>query len=67
MRRAIVGALLAFGLAGALPAAEPAAPTFCAEWVEQSREGYERLTLFADRTLVWKRNAAAPSSSSGSA
>lgn len=29
-------------------------PTFCAEWVRQSREGYERLTLFADRTIVWK-------------
>lgn len=29
-------------------------PTFCAEWVRQSREGYERLTLFADHTLVWK-------------
>jgi hypothetical protein len=32
----------------------PAAPTFCVEWVRQSKEGYERLTLFADRTLVWK-------------
>ena len=32
------------------------ARTFCAEWVRQSREGYERLTLFADRTLVWKRS-----------
>jgi hypothetical protein len=50
------------------PTATPAAPavtavaaaaparTFCAEWVRQSREGYERLTLFADRTLVWKRS-----------
>ncbi|MGH9367455.1 MAG: hypothetical protein ACRD3M_07255 [Thermoanaerobaculia bacterium] len=36
--------------------AESAAPTFCAEWVEQSSEGYERLTLFVDRTLVWKRS-----------
>jgi hypothetical protein len=33
-------------------------PTFCAEWVRQSREGYERLTLFADRTLVWKTSRA---------
>jgi hypothetical protein len=32
----------------------PAGPTFCAEWVLQTKEGYERLTLFADRTLVWK-------------
>jgi hypothetical protein len=30
------------------------APTFCAEWVRQSSEGYERLTLFSDRTLIWK-------------
>jgi hypothetical protein len=37
-------------------AAQRPARTFCAEWVRQSREGYERLTLFADRTLVWKRS-----------
>lgn len=37
-------------------AAPAAAPTFCAEWVRQSKEGYERLTLFSDRTLVWKTN-----------
>lgn len=30
--------------------------TFCAEWIRQSREGYERITLFADRMLVWKRS-----------
>lgn len=30
------------------------APSFCAEWIRQSSRGYERLTLFADRTLVWK-------------
>jgi len=29
-------------------------PTFCVEWIRQSREGYERFTLFTDRTLVWK-------------
>ena len=29
-------------------------PTFCAEWVRQSNEGYDRLTLFRDGTLVWK-------------
>jgi hypothetical protein len=29
-------------------------PTFCAEWVRQSKEGYDRLTLFRDGTLVWK-------------
>jgi hypothetical protein len=32
----------------------PGPPTFCVEWVRQSREGYERLTLFADRMVVWK-------------
>jgi len=37
-----------------LSAAPMPAPTFCAEWVKQSSEGYERLTLFSDRTLVWK-------------
>ena len=30
--------------------------TFCSEWVRQSRQGYERLTLFRDRSLVWKRS-----------
>ena len=25
-------------------------PTFCVEWVRQSRPGYERVTLFADGT-----------------
>jgi hypothetical protein len=29
-------------------------PTFCAEWIRQSSEGYERLTLFRDGMLVWK-------------
>ena len=48
-----------FVLAGAdlTPTAAPVrrtGPTFCAEWVRQSKEGYERLTLFADGTLVWK-------------
>lgn len=32
----------------------PAGPTYCAEWVLQTKEGYERLTLFADQMLVWK-------------
>lgn len=46
---------LAVCLAAApLAAAEAAPPSFCAEWVRQSREGYERVTLFADQTLVWK-------------
>lgn len=29
-------------------------PTFCVEWIRQSTGGYDRLTLFRDRTLVWK-------------
>ena len=31
-----------------------AGPTFCAEWVRQSNEGYDRLTVFRDGVLVWK-------------
>ncbi|MCA1582514.1 MAG: hypothetical protein LC796_14205 [Acidobacteria bacterium] len=41
------------------PAATPrgsSESTFCSEWVRQSRQGYERLTLFRDRSLVWKRS-----------
>jgi len=41
-------------LSVAASAAGEPAPTFCAEWVRQSNQGYERLTLFTDRTLVWK-------------
>lgn len=36
----------------------PAGPTFCAEWVRQSSEGYDRLTLFRDGVLVWKTHRA---------
>jgi len=36
------------------PTASPR--TFCAEWVRQSHEGYERMTLFADGMLVWKKS-----------
>ena len=41
-------------------ASKAAAPTFCAEWIRQSHQGYERFTVFTDRTLVWKtvRNGA---------
>jgi hypothetical protein len=39
-----------------LPFAAASPRTFCAEWIRQSREGYERVTLFADRMLVWKRS-----------
>jgi hypothetical protein len=49
-------------LAALSPPAPPAAPgpnrpSFCLEWVRQSREGYERITLFTDRTVVWKTAA----------
>ena len=36
------------------PSSPSSKPTFCVEWVRQSREGYERVTLFADSTLIWK-------------
>ena len=37
------------------PTPEPSrGPTFCMEWIRQSGEGYDRLTLFRDRNLVWK-------------
>ena len=47
--------LLALALLLASPAEQKASPpTFCVEWIRQSREGYERFTLFRDRMLVWK-------------
>jgi len=50
----VIGALLlTASIAGATPASA-AKPTFCVEWLRQSREGYERITLFADGTVVWK-------------
>jgi hypothetical protein len=54
------GALLAAFLIAAAPAVTPTATpapakqTFCIEWVRQSRDGYERISLFADRTVIWK-------------
>ena len=57
MRRAAAVAFFLAAAAGA-PAAESPAPTFCVEWIEQTRDGYERLTLFADRTVAWKRRRA---------
>lgn len=47
-------AMLCLGAAVAVSPGPLPAPSFCAEWVRQSSEGYDRLTLFADRTLVWK-------------
>ena len=49
----IAGVVLAASLAAAPPPATTK-PTFCVEWVRQSREGYERITLFGDRAVVWK-------------
>ena len=53
--RMVAASALLLCLAVSAEAAE-AAPTFCVEWVRQSREGYDRLTLFSDRNLVWKKN-----------
>lgn len=59
-RLVVAGALAAFpfpGSAESPPELRPtsaAKPTFCVEWVRQSREGYERITLFWDREVVWK-------------
>jgi hypothetical protein len=48
-------AALAAAQAAATPTPEaPRGPTFCMEWIRQSNEGYDRLTLFRDRMLVWK-------------
>jgi len=49
-----LSAALALAITLAAPPPPMPAPTFCAEWVKQSSEGYERLTLFSDRALVWK-------------
>lgn len=38
------------------PSPPPRGPTFCAEWIRQSSEGFDRLTLFRNGTLVWKTN-----------
>lgn len=52
----VVLALLGVSMAsGPTPTPTPVAgPTFCVEWIHQSTEGYDRLTLFRDRMLVWK-------------
>jgi hypothetical protein len=50
--RIALAALVPIG--GAHAASPSTKPTFCIEWIRQSREGYERLTLFTDRTVVWK-------------
>ena len=47
-------AFLAIALHLAAPAEQKASASFCVEWIRQSREGYERFTIFKDRTLVWK-------------
>ncbi len=56
MRIAVLGVVAGLLAASRLFAADPTPPTFCVEWVEQSREGFERMTLFVDRSLVWKRS-----------
>ena len=56
MKRPAVSLWAAVLLSAALrvTAAPMPTPSYCAEWIKQSTEGFERLTLFADRTLVWK-------------
>jgi hypothetical protein len=53
----IAAVLIAASLAATAPAPTAAPspkPSFCVEWIRQSREGYERITLFGDRTVIWK-------------
>ena len=52
---ALIAVLLALAAPDPTPApSSPSKPTFCVEWVRQSRAGYERLTLFADSTVILK-------------
>ena len=51
----LVSLLMLAPLLGAPEGPKGPPPTFCVEWIRQSREGYERFTLFTDRTLAWKK------------
>jgi hypothetical protein len=52
---ALLAKLVALAALAVTPApASASKPTFCVEWVRQSRAGYERVTLFADSTVIWK-------------
>ena len=42
------------GIDGTSGASASPKPTFCVEWIRQSSAGYERLTLFADATVILK-------------
>jgi hypothetical protein len=54
-----LGLIVCLAAAQVTSAAEgPQTPPFCAEWIRQSKDAYERVTLFSDGTLVWKRRAA---------
>jgi hypothetical protein len=50
----IAGLILGALAAGSFAPPPAARPTFCIEWVRQSSAGFERITLFADRVVVWK-------------
>jgi hypothetical protein len=51
----VTAILAALAALAATPAASSVSkPTFCVEWVRQSRAGYERVTLFTDATVIWK-------------
>lgn len=60
MTAVLTGLVAVLALAGIDGTAGPSAaakPTFCVEWIRQSRAGYERLTLFADSTVIWKTSS----------
>jgi len=57
--RRFFAVLICTAAVDSLPAAEgPPLPPFCAEWIKQSKEAFERVTLFSDGTLVWKSRTA---------
>jgi hypothetical protein len=57
--RGFLAVLICLAAASGSPAAEgPPRPPFCAEWIKQSKEAFERVTLFSDGTLVWKSRTA---------
>jgi hypothetical protein len=58
-RLAMLACCAVAGAPAARAAEGPRPPPFCVEWIRQSREAYERVTLFTDGTLIWKRRTAA--------
>jgi hypothetical protein len=58
IRALLLLAALAAPVTPTPPPPTPRGPTFCAEWIRQSGEGYDRLTLFRNGVLVWKTSRA---------